>query len=130
MIDEAIYSILTTNSQVAAIVSTRVFPVVLPQQSQLPALAYARVSTIERSMTHSGPSFVSKVVYQVSCFANGAKAAKELAGKVYRAMHGYAGSVGSEKIYYVQCVNEVEAFEHETGIYQVPLDMLIMHKDV
>lgn len=40
MIDPAIYSLLTANPALSALISTRVYPVGLPQEKPLPGIAY------------------------------------------------------------------------------------------
>lgn len=128
MIEEAIYSILTGDSRVASIVGTRVYPVIVPQPATLPVLVYSRISTVDDPLTHSGPANVVKAVYQILCLHPTITGAKTLASAVRAAMHGYSGIAGSEKVFYAQCVNQVDAYEHDTGVYSAPIDILIMHR--
>ena len=62
-IEEALYSKLTGDAGVAALVSTRIYPNVVPQDIALPAVAYQRISTV-RDMAHDGPTGVAHARFQ------------------------------------------------------------------
>ncbi len=128
MIDEAIYSILTCDVGVSALVGARVYPIIMPQDGTLPAIVFSRIAT-DRELSHSGSIDVTKGVFQISCFSETPFGAKQLAKAVYSAMHGYAGTVGTEHVFMCKCINEVDAFEQDTDVFHVPLDMLVTYKD-
>jgi len=129
MIDEAIYSILTENAEVAAIVNTKVFPIIGVSEEALPLVVYSQASASDPLLTHSGPTALTKAVFQISCWCLTAADVKALAKAVYRALHGFSGTVGSERIFYIKCVNRVDAFEPQSGAFNVSLDMLIAYRE-
>jgi len=53
-IEAAFYSFITSQAVTSSLVSTRVYPLNIPQEATLPAVAYQRISG-GRELTHGGP---------------------------------------------------------------------------
>ena len=85
VLETLVYSTLTGNSSVAAIVSTRVYPLILPQGCDLPAITYERIST-EYISTLSGFAGMERVRMQIDVLAESYSAAKSLSASVITAM--------------------------------------------
>lgn len=130
MIEEAVKNILEDSAGVAAIVSARIYPIQLPQECTLPAISFSKVSVFGKDLTHSGTSQTANSIMQVSCWAKSVLAVKNLANAVKAALHGYSGSVGSDTIFFSKMVNEVDIFDPEVGVYHIPVDFELMHRDV
>lgn len=130
MIEAAIKGLLTGDATVSGLVSSRVYPIALPQEATLPAISYSRVSMFGKDVTHSGTNQAAKTVLQISCWARSALAAKNLANAVKAVLHGYSGATGGETIFYTQVVNEVDLFDPEVGIFQIPVDVMVHHRDL
>lgn len=130
MIEAAVKGLLTSDATVSGIVSARVYPIALPQDAMLPAISYSRVSTFDKSLTHSGTNKAARTVLQISCWARSALAAKNLANAVKAVLHGYSGETSGETIFSSQVVNEVDLFDPEVGIYQIPVDVTVHHRDL
>lgn len=64
MIGKAIYTALTGNSALNAILVNKVFPVIIPQADQLPALCYY-IGAKEPSPTNDGPSKLDKITLNI-----------------------------------------------------------------
>ncbi|CAK0778999.1 conserved hypothetical protein [Gammaproteobacteria bacterium] len=129
MIEEAIYSLLTGDAGIAAVVSTRVYPVTLPQNAVLPAIAFTRIST-SRALTHDGSTQIAESSFQISCFHTNVKSAKTLAGLVRAKLHGYKGTVGSDVIQVTEVVDEgPDIWEPDLEEYQIPLEVVFSHKE-
>ena len=129
MIEEAIYSILSGDSGIAAVVSTRIYPVTLPQQATLPAIAFTRIST-GRSLHHSGTGQIAESSFQISCFSTNVKSAKSLAALVRAKLHNYVGTVGSDVIQRTEVVDEgPDLWEPDLMEYQIPLEVVFSHKE-
>jgi hypothetical protein len=131
MIDDALYSLLKNNVNLAAKVSTRIYLLHLPQVSTtvLPAVSFSRVSTTNRLTFHNGVVPSAEARFQFSCWGSNISQAKEVAELVRRALHGYHGTVGTETISIIESDNEVDLFDTEVGEYQVALDMMVRYKE-
>lgn len=76
--------ILRNDSDVAALVSTRVYPITVPQDATRPAIAFQRISG-PRTYSHSGPT-VAFARFQITCEGSTYAEANEIAQAVRLAM--------------------------------------------
>lgn len=129
MIHEALYSRLKNDSGVSAIVGSRVYPQKAIQGGALPCVVYQRVTTSERNLYHGGVTETALSRFQLDCWSTTPKGALQLSEAVIACIHGWSGTVGSEKIYYSQVVNTQDSFDLETGEYVIPIDVEILHKE-
>lgn len=125
-LEAAIYSILSTNIDVIALVSTRIYPLLLPQDAPLPAITYARVSTERESAFVTDPG-LSTARIQVDIWATSALNAMAVSEKVRSALHRYRGTIASVTIEESHIDNEIAMYEPDTEIYHMVLDFLILH---
>lgn len=91
MIHEALRTRLTTVSAVTALVSTRVYPNVLPQNPTLPAVVYQRIDERRETAMGSDPGVVRARV-QVSAWAATFTAARGIGEEVRKALQRYRGT--------------------------------------
>ena len=93
MIEQALQVYLKADADVAALVSTRVYPALAPQDAALPYITYERVST-QRLMTHDGQNGLIGPRIQIDCWASTYGGAKTLADKVRLCMNGHKNAYG------------------------------------
>lgn len=125
LIEEALYGELSTDSGVAALASTRGYPLVIPQDATLPAWAYQRIYG-PRVLTHEGPSGLAKARIQITAIAATYDGAKDLAAAIRAALDGFAGMLGGTggvAVKYCHVDNEFDGFGQVTGIETVRLDV-------
>ena len=131
-IEEAIYAHLTGNSGVAALVSTRIYPLTIPQDIALPAIAYQRISG-PRIAAHDGPTGVARARIQITCQAPTYAAAKGLAMAVRQALDTFSGevTVSGNKVMVeaAMLANEWDGYEVVTGQSTVRVDFQILYKE-
>lgn len=89
---------LAANAAVLALVSTRIYPLVAPQQASLPFLAYRRVQTDHVQTKSKTQDDLARARVEIRCVASSYSAVRTLADKVRIALHGYAGTVGDYTI--------------------------------
>ena len=135
MIEAALFTILSTNAGVGALVggtgtAARVWPLILPQQPTLPAVSFTRISTTGRQPHHSGHVRVVEPRFQFSCFASTPLAAKQLAAAVIAALTDFSGDVGDEQILSTEFANEADDFDTGIGAFMVPVDFFIKHRTI
>lgn len=103
MVEIALRALLLADPAVAAIVGSRIAPLVLPEGTELPALTYVVVHE-EPHESHEGPSGLATVMVQFSAWADesggesGYTATRKLAAAVGRALLGRAQEVGGVSI--------------------------------
>lgn len=97
MIERAIYNILKADVGVSALVSSRVYPNITPQDAALPYLVIVRADT-EHVESTSGSSGLARASIEVISFSDSYKEVKALAEAVRKALQGYTGAIGRDKI--------------------------------
>lgn len=129
-VEEALYTHLTDDAGVAALVSARVYPLVAPQDVARPYLVYQRIST-PRVRSHSGPSGLAHPRFQITAVASTYGSARSLANAVRAALDGYSGAMGDAPG--VQTAgfldNEAENYLDDIPAYVVRMDFILWHAE-
>jgi len=127
-IEEAVYAYLLGKTDITDIVSTRIYPVVLPQGVELPALTYMQVSNpVHHDVDIAYPRM------QISSWAEDYADAKGLYNAVKEAMQRYKGVMGGGsgvKVTQVVFLNSFDAYNQLTGIWHIPSDYKIIYREV
>ena len=84
-IGRAIYNILANDSDVSALVGTRIFPNVAPQTTTFPFIIYD-VTGVDPNDTKEGPSTLDTNDVMISCYSETYSQASDLAQKIRIAM--------------------------------------------
>jgi hypothetical protein len=98
---KAIYSILTTDSAVSAIVSSRVYPQIAAQGAAFPFVVYV-INDITPSDTKSGVSTLDEVRYEILAISENYAEAADLNEKIRTALDRYTGTVAAVVIDSIQ----------------------------
>lgn len=128
MIQQALFTILSAHPGLSALVGSRIYPLILPQNPAYPALTYQRVSG-PREQSHDGPSGLARPRFQVSCWHPDFDQAKAAAEQVRLALAGYRGIVGGLEIEGIQVENELDLYDPDAKVYRVILDFVIWHQE-
>jgi len=117
-------NMLANDAGVTALVSTRIYPVVLPQTPTYPALVYQRISGPPRS----GSSTFRQSRYQVDCWANGATGygdATALAAAVVAAAEDYTAGAQLPAIRGTYTANLLDDYDPDIEAYRVIVDLIV-----
>ena len=101
---KAIYSILSSDSDVNAIVGTRIYPQVAAQGAAFPFLVYVLQDT-SPSYTKSGVSTLDEVRYDIVAACETYAQASDLTNKVRTALDRYTGTVAGVVIDSIQFID-------------------------
>jgi len=82
--EQTLYSTLKNDAGVSALVGTRIYPLLLPQNPTYPAITYQRIST-RPVMTRTGNG-LDFVRMQIDCYADSYSGVKALAAAVEAAL--------------------------------------------
>jgi len=127
-IGKAIYKILSQNSDVSALVGTRIFPNVAPQTTIFPFIIYD-VTGVQPNDTKEGPSTLDTNDVMISCYSETYSQASDLAQKIRVAMDRInEGIYGGEQIQSSQFQSYNDIFDDtsgDAGIYRKALDFEI-----
>lgn len=126
MLGEAIFAHLTSAPSVSALVASRVYPVMLPQDPVLPCITYQMIAE-PRVHALDGASAPSPYV-QLDCWATTYFAAGGLADAVSGVLDSFRGTLGGS-LYVSACRQRSrrELYEPETKEFRISLDFSITH---
>lgn len=97
MIENALYSILSNDAAVIALVSTRIYPMQAPQGAALPYIAYSRDST-DHVEVLGGSHGLARAMVSIESFATTYLAVRNIAEKVRLAIQGLQGTHASVSV--------------------------------
>lgn len=120
MIEIDIFSYLRNDPTVAALVGSRIYPLLLPQDYDLPAITYTKISG-SRINAKTGQTGLANPRFQFSCWGKTYLEAKKVADAVRIAMNQFKGDA------YMQ--DEQDFYEPDTGLYHVPVDFIVWHTE-
>lgn len=137
LIEEALYTLLSSDAGITAIVADRIYPVTMPELEKgktfYPALTFT-LTNRDRQQTHDGPTPLVRSHYVFSCLGPQYFQVKTLAQKVRLALNGKSTALA---VIYEDLVkgiflededdeylfDDVEAL----ALYHVPLNFMIQH---
>ena len=120
-VGKAIYYLLTNSTDIAAIVSTRVFPEIAQQDALLPYVVY-NVTNNEPSDTKAEPSELDTANVEVNCFSTSYTESIDLAVAVRAALDRVTGTYNSVNVQSIAYMNETLNFEEAQRAYLVSSD--------
>lgn len=127
MIEQAIRYILVNDATVKAI-TTRCYPVTIPQDPTYPLIIYAKISGM-RDHVLQGPSGLANPRFQIEAWATTYSAAKDLAAAMRGALNNYRGTVGTVRIGSCLIQSERDIYEPEAACHRVVMDYTIWHSE-
>lgn len=122
---------LENYSALAALVSSRIYPMRLPQTVDLPAITYQDISTAY-TQAHNEPSALPRPRFQFTIYAGTVISANAVAEALKAALDGYRGNMGTGAyLTFVEaCLlkNEFSNDDPELAIQQKFQDYVIQHR--
>jgi len=127
-INEGFFAHLTTDAGVVALVGSRVYPLVVPQDATLPAIAYQQISG-PRDHTHSGPSGLVRARMQLTFVGSSYSEAKAVADAARAALDGFAGQMGSVTVGGAFLDNERDQWSQGFELPNVQQDYMVWYQE-
>ena len=130
-IEDALYSLLAASGAVASHVGDRIYPVVRPQNSALPAIVYQQISG-PRSHAMDGPSSLVESTWQVSCWAASYTQAEQLMDAVRSTLDGYSGTVAGVDIEGIFLIDVADLYNTEpkaTQTFGKRMDIQVFYQE-
>ena len=93
-IEQALVAEILAESTITAIIADRIYPLLIPQDVTLPAIAYQVISG-PVSYHHDGPDRYTIKRIQLTCQAQTYAAVKALVDAIKAHLSGYVGNLGS-----------------------------------
>jgi hypothetical protein len=129
VVEADLYDYLTDVAAIAALVSTRVYPLRLPQDASLPAVVYQRISG-ERVRSHDGPSGLGRGRFQISSWDDDYAGAKSLAEQIRYALdRSPRYTFGSLSNVSALLRMELDDYDPQTGYYRIIQDYQLLYPE-
>lgn len=122
---ETVYSRCTTHTGTSALVSTRVYPVLVPEGPTWPLIVYHRISANDSAYRdHDAPTTREVSRVQLDCYASTSDGAAALADQVQAAFNGWhSGST----VGWAFKVNRIADYDTALKAYKQIVDVMIEH---
>lgn len=135
-IEASLRSLITGNAGISAIVSTRVYPVVAPDNVTFPCLTYQRITSAKEATLNDGGSFTT-ANFEINIWtpkttaagAGGFEQARDLARKIEGVLNGYRGTVSSVDIQGILIQNEAHGYETDIEVYRITQQWTVMFRE-
>jgi hypothetical protein len=132
-IETAIRSALINDTDVSALIGTRVFPMLLAQGYALPAISYQRISGPRPRHTTDATGRVN-AIFQIDCWAETYSQARDLSAKVITCLDNHRGTLGTgtaamDDVGTIENTMERDDYNTTVEIYRVILEFLIPYKE-
>ena len=105
------------------------YPFLLPQKCDLPAVAYFPVSVERLHSLIEDTGFVKQRL-QFTCFAKSYKKAIDTAKNIQAALQNFSGEIDDLTIGGVLLIDERSNYESDTGFYSVSLEFEFQFEEV
>lgn len=136
VLEEGLFSYLSTYGALVALISDRVYPLRIPQNAVMPCLTYQRIST-PRILTHQTSGATGDLAhprFQFDAWGATLAAVKAITDVLRAALNGKTGSIGTApNAFTIQAAlveDESPEYNPETKLYRCRSDYFIWHMEV
>lgn len=116
-----LYTRLTTHTGTAALVGTRVYNTLAPQNAQYPCIVFQRISGTEQRGTTS----IRDARYQVSVWGETTASVQAVAAQVRAALEEWSIYGGGVFVRMARIVNEGDDYEPDERVYRTLIDVML-----
>lgn len=118
MLEESLYSFLSSDTAVSSLVNDSIYGLIAPQGAPLPRIIYSRITT-QRTSTLCATDTKVRAVMQIDCYARNYKASKELAKTVRQTLTDFSGDMYGTRVSLVTLDQDVDLDDPDPGLYRV-----------
>lgn len=117
----SIYSELSNESTITALVGTRIYPVIAPQSANFPLIVYEKIS-VDEGYSSSGPDGVFFSTYRFHIFSYTLSEAEAIKSALRNFLSDTVGTFGTNDLNHLRVEAESDEFEQETLLYHILID--------
>ena len=112
----------------AALVNTRIHPVVAPQNSVVPFITYKRISAIRESGMGEDIGIVT-ARFQIDVIAVAFGSMRSVMEQARLAMQRYRDAASNPEVLDTYIDNELDLYEDENDLHHGVLDVIVHHRE-
>lgn len=121
----SIYSVLSGESTITDLVSTRIFPVVAPASANFPLIVYEKLSHDVGYSHDSGDDGIYSAVYRFNVIAETYADAVEIQDTLRTFLSGKEGTFGTNDVSLIRLIGESDGYDHTTLLYNLTSDFQV-----
>ena len=125
-IEEAFYTFITSKTDITALVSDRIYPILAEQNITIPFVVYTRISTV-RSYSHSGDSDIQSVRMQIDIIGNTLNQAQSIATLIINYCNSFNGLMGDKMIATITVDDQQNFYDDITKTKRIMIDLIITY---
>jgi hypothetical protein len=128
-IEEAVTAKMLADVPFTTLAGLRLYPLVIPQDTPLPAVAYQKIDST-KTASHSGGSQLARSRFQFTCIAADYAGAKALGAAVRVCWQGYRGTQAAVRIDGALIDSDQDDYNEPLSLVIQPvvrLDVIIWH---
>lgn len=127
-IDKALFSRLSANATLSALVGARIYPLRLPQNPDLPAVTYQQISGVRESALSEDVG-LAHGTFQFDTWALEWTDAREVADAVLGALKRADFTAADVPVLDAILESERALYEEEARVYRVSLDLVVWWRE-
>lgn len=132
VLEEGLFTYLSTYSGLTTLISTRIYPDFIPVGATMPCATYQRIDT-SRDLTHDTSGIGNDLAhprFQFNSWATTKSSAKAINDQFRVALNGKKGTIATGvSINCALVANERYAYEPDTQLHSYMSDFIIWHND-
>lgn len=128
-LEKSLRDYLLADVAVGAIVSGRMYPLVIPQGGAMPCLVYSKDGRQVQQL-YCGEDGLRRTMIQIDCYAVVYDDAVGLANAVSAALRDFSGSMGVTRVPRVFLENEIDLSDIEPGLYRQSQTWAVWHREL
>lgn len=125
-LEAGLYAHLIGHPGVSQITGSRVYPEKIPQNAEMPALAYRLISTVDDEAHDRDPGLVA-ARFQLDVLAARAAEAIALRDALRPALKGFTGLMGTVPVQAVHWLSQWSDYDEDLELYRQSMDIKIWH---
>ena len=128
-IEEALFSRLSTFTGLSALVGSRIYPMLMPQNCVNPAITYQKISGAVVQAFQKDTN-LAHPIFQVSCWGKTYQEVKGVAKQIKLALRDFSGLMGGAvPVSAVLIQGEVDDYETDSKTFSIKIDFEIWHEE-
>lgn len=127
--EASLFTFLTSDPAVSALIGTRMYPGVIPQGGLQPCIVYAKTSRT-RQQLFCGTDGLLLTRIDIDCYAKRYIESVALANAVTAALQDFSGDMAGLAVPRVFLENEIDLSDIEPGLYRQSMTWALWHRGV
>ena len=130
MISDNLYAFLAAQSSITTLASTRIYPIILPQEPTYPAITY-RESDHDLIETFDGQTGLTNSFYEIDAWSKTYAGTISLANAIRAALKNHSGNMGTINVCKISLISgPITVYEDEVEAYRQTQIFSIWHNEV